>query len=62
MLLEKIPSKEIQKEALQRIDFILTSPELADSAVSADIPKGDVLETISDHYPLVVEFENESLK
>ena len=57
MLLEKIPSKEIQKEALQRIDFILTSPELADSAVSADIPKGDVLETISDHYPLVIELD-----
>jgi len=57
MLLEKIASKEIQHDALQRIDFILTSSELADSLLSADIPKGGILEKVSDHYPLVIELD-----
>ena len=57
MLLEKISTKDIQKKAFQRIDFILTSSDLAERAKRADIPKDGILDKISDHYPVIAEFD-----
>ncbi len=40
-----------------RIDYILTGPELHKKVSSMSIPRKDNLNRISDHYPVVVDFE-----
>lgn len=44
-----------------RVDYILASPSLASSAVSAFTPRGGALNRISDHYPVVIEFHPSTL-
>ncbi len=40
-----------------RIDFVFADPELARGSRSGTIARGPVLDTISDHYPVIVELE-----
>ncbi|MDD7985454.1 endonuclease/exonuclease/phosphatase family protein [Lentisphaera marina] len=54
-LLEKIPNREVQEKHLRRIDFVLSDQKTAKKLLKADIPKGGALETISDHYPVIIE-------
>ena len=57
-VLGHVKTPELQRGFLERIDFILTTPALAKHCTSAKVcrePK--VLETISDHYPVVAIFK-----
>jgi len=49
---------ELQRGFLERIDFILTTPGLAKRCISAGVAREPaVLETISDHYPVIAIFK-----
>ena len=56
-----MPTKKYIREGVintpRRIDFVWLNPELAKYAVSADYLHDDDTNTMSDHYPLLVEFE-----
>ena len=41
----------------QRIDFILTSPDLARKCTSATVAHDEVVQRLSDHYPVIATFE-----
>ena len=48
----------VQRGFLERIDFILTTPDLAKRCVSAKVRRSpEVLERISDHYPVTAIFK-----
>ena len=48
---------ETQRQFLERIDFILATPGVAASCVRAKVCRSpEVLETTSDHYPVLAEF------
>ncbi len=54
---KKATNRQVQLQRLQRIDFILTSPNLVKNIIAADILNGQdfpILEQVSDHYPLVI--------
>lgn len=50
-------SMEVVKSKRQRIDFVFASEELARTSRSATIVRSKELDKISDHYPVLVEFE-----
>ncbi|PHS03219.1 MAG: hypothetical protein COA78_18585 [Blastopirellula sp.] len=57
-VLGHVKTPELQQGFLERIDFILTTPKLAAHCDSAKVIRdADVLETISDHYPVVATFQ-----
>ena len=57
-VLGHVKTPELQQGFLERIDFILTTPKLAELCDSAQVIRNaDVLETISDHYPVVATFQ-----
>ena len=57
-VLAHVRTVELQRGFLERIDFILTTPNLAKRCVSAKVAREPaVLETISDHYPVFAVFE-----
>jgi len=54
-----VKTVELQRGFLERIDFILTTPGLAKRCISAGVAREpEVLETISDHYPVIAVFKN----
>jgi endonuclease/exonuclease/phosphatase family metal-dependent hydrolase len=53
-LAERAPTPELQAKLFERIDYILMSPRLAARCASAAIPHDEVLNTVSDHYPVIV--------
>ena len=56
-VLGHVKTPELQRGFLERIDFILTTPGLAKRCVSAKVAREPaVLETISDHYPVIAIF------
>ena len=61
-VLDHVNTPEKQEGFLERIDFILASPNLAKRCQSAEIVRNDKpLESISDHYPVMAVFKvNES--
>ena len=57
-VLGHVKTSELQRGFLERIDFILTTPGLAKRCVSAKVVREPVvLETISDHYPVIAIFK-----
>jgi endonuclease/exonuclease/phosphatase family metal-dependent hydrolase len=57
-VLGHVKTSELQRGFLERIDFILTTPGLAKRCVSAKVFREPaVLETISDHYPVISIFK-----
>lgn len=57
-VLGHVKTPELQRGFLERIDFILTTPGLAKRCVSAKVLREPaVLETISDHYPVIAIFK-----
>ena len=57
-VLGHVKTPELQRGFLERIDFILTTPGLAKRCVSAKVAREPaVLETISDHYPVIAIFK-----
>ncbi|HBU59013.1 MAG TPA: hypothetical protein DEB48_04125 [Verrucomicrobiales bacterium] len=57
-VLGHVKTSELQRGFLERIDFILTTPRLAKRCVSAKVVREPgVLETISDHYPVIAIFK-----
>ena len=46
--------EEAQAGFLERIDFILLSPAAMARATAATMPRGGVLDEVSDHYPVTV--------
>ena len=50
-------SVEQHKAKLQRIDFILVSPELAKKKAQIIYPEEERLHKISDHYPVILDFK-----
>ena len=57
-VLGHVSKPEVQRGFLERIDFILTTPGLAKRCVSAKVIREPaVLETISDHYPVIAIFK-----
>lgn len=57
-VLGHVSKPEVQRGFLERIDFILTTPGLAKCCVSARVAREPaVLETISDHYPVIAIFK-----
>jgi endonuclease/exonuclease/phosphatase family metal-dependent hydrolase len=57
-VLAHVRTVELQRGFLERIDFILTTPSLAKRCVLARVAREPaVLETISDHYPVIAVFE-----
>ena len=60
---KKATSREVQQHRLERIDYILTSENLVNNIVNADIlnwtdsmhKNSSVLDEVSDHYPLILE-------
>lgn len=53
-ILERSATPELQAKLLERIDFILMSKSLAGRCTSATISHDAVLDTVSDHYPVIV--------
>ena len=57
-VLRHVAQPEEQRGFLERIDFILTTPDLAKCCVSAKVRRSpEVLESISDHYPVTAIFK-----
>ena len=57
-VLGHVKTPKLQRGFLERIDFILTTPTLAKRCVSAKVCRGSaVLETTSDHYPVLAIFK-----
>ncbi|MBT5883502.1 MAG: hypothetical protein HOH50_04655, partial [Planctomycetaceae bacterium] len=57
-VLGHVNTPEKQEGFLERIDFILASPDLAKRCQSAEIVRDDKpLESISDHYPVMAVFK-----
>ena len=54
-LLEHARSEASQVGFLERIDFVLLSPAAAARAQRVAMPRGDALDEVSDHYPVVVD-------
>ena len=54
-LLEHARSEASQAGFLERIDFVLLSPAAAARAQRVAMPRGDALDEVSDHYPVVVD-------
>ena len=56
-VLGHVKTSELQRGFLDRIDFILTTPSLAKRCGPAKVVREPVvLETISDHYPVIAIF------
>lgn len=53
-VLEHAREEEAQAGFLERIDFILLSPAAMARATAATLPRGGVLDEVSDHYPVTV--------
>jgi len=53
-LLEHARSPEAQADYLERIDFILLSPSALARLADAALPRGGVLEQVTDHYPVTI--------
>jgi len=53
-VLKHAGTEEAQRGFLERLDFILLSPKAMARAKAAALPRGGVLEQVSDHYPVVV--------
>jgi exonuclease III len=54
---KKATNRQVQLQRLQRIDYILSSQNLINNIITADIMNWQnslVLEQISDHYPVVL--------
>jgi len=57
-VLGHVKTPKLQRGFLERIDFILTTPGLAKRCLSAKVAREPaVLETISDHYPVIAIFK-----
>lgn len=56
-VLESSTTAEAQAGLLERIDYILCDPRNAPRCSSVVLPRGGVLETASDHYPVIADFE-----
>ena len=57
-VLGHVKTPNLQRGFLERIDFILTTPGLAQRCLSAKVAREPaVLETISDHYPVIAIFK-----
>ncbi|WP_019026087.1 endonuclease/exonuclease/phosphatase family protein [Colwellia piezophila] len=57
LVAKKSTDRQVQKQRLQRIDYILSSPNLANKIFAADIVNwhdAKILDQISDHYPVVM--------
>ena len=53
-VLDHSKTPEAQAGFLERIDFILLSPAAMARATAATLPRGGVLDEVSDHYPVTV--------
>ena len=63
MAVKKVTSKEIQQQRFMRIDYILTSQNLVDNIIDADVlnrSDAQVLDQISDHYPVIMKLKYSS--
>jgi len=49
-----VKSESDQEKYSRRIDFILMNPKLAKKCTKATISRGDIVDSISDHYPVTV--------
>lgn len=47
---------------LRRIDFIWINPTVAETVVSSDIIHDKYTDNLSDHYPVIVEFQHSNIK
>ncbi|MFL2869429.1 MAG: endonuclease/exonuclease/phosphatase family protein [Pirellulaceae bacterium] len=57
-VLNHVSTSELQSGFLERIDFILATPELAKKCVNARVVRDvEILESTSDHYPVIVEIK-----
>ena len=54
---ETSATPEAQAGLLERIDYILCDPRSAPHCSGVVLPRGGVLETASDHYPVIADFE-----
>ncbi len=54
--LDKSATAATQAGYLERIDYILCDPRNAPRCTGIELPRGGVLETASDHYPVIAEF------
>jgi endonuclease/exonuclease/phosphatase family metal-dependent hydrolase len=60
MMAKSVTSKEVQQHRLMRIDYILTSQNLVENIVDANIlnwTDAEILDQISDHYPVIMELK-----
>ena len=53
-VLKHASTEATQRGFLERLDFILLSPAAMARIRAAELPRGGVLDEVSDHYPVVV--------
>lgn len=54
---------DLQSGLLERVDFILATPSLAERTLSAEVGRdNDVLDALSDHYPVIATFGSKAKK
>jgi exonuclease III len=51
---EYVKTEEEQKKFARRIDYIWMDPDLAGQCTQALIPRDNILDSISDHFPIIV--------
>ncbi len=56
-VLPKSKTADAQEGFLERIDYILCDPRNAPRCSGVRLPRGGVLDTASDHYPVIAEFD-----
>jgi endonuclease/exonuclease/phosphatase family metal-dependent hydrolase len=56
LILPHSNSPRLQRGFLERIDFILTTPDLANRCTHAEVCRKAILNSFSDHYPIIAKF------
>lgn len=56
-LVSTVPTKKYGTPSTRRIDYIWVNPVLADKLISTTIIQDETTDVISDHYPVLVEFD-----
>lgn len=53
-VLDHATTLELQKQWIERIDYVFLDADTATACLAVELPRGGVLEVVSDHYPIMV--------